>query len=56
MNSYMKALEKQTTDFLNHHASFIRTVLGWGEGDRGLIANGKVSNLFGRYFCELWRE
>ncbi|XP_056004849.1 UDP-glucose:glycoprotein glucosyltransferase 1-like isoform X3 [Ostrea edulis] len=42
MNGYMKALEKQTTDFLNHHASFIRTVLGWGEGDRGLIANGKV--------------
>ncbi|XP_062620063.1 UDP-glucose:glycoprotein glucosyltransferase 1-like [Saccostrea cucullata] len=42
MDAYMKALEKQTTDFLNHHGIFVRTVLGWGESDRGLIANGKV--------------
>lgn len=43
MKSYMAALEKQTTDFLNHHGMFVRNVLGWGEGDRGLVANGKVS-------------
>lgn len=43
MKSYMAALEKQTTDFLNHHGMFVRNVLGWGEGDMGLVANGKVS-------------
>lgn len=42
IKSYMAALEKQTTDFLNHHGLFVRNVLGWGEGDRGLVANGKV--------------
>ncbi|XP_065924355.1 UDP-glucose:glycoprotein glucosyltransferase 1 isoform X1 [Magallana gigas] len=42
MKSYMAALEKETTDFLNHHGMFVRNVLGWGEGDRGLVANGKV--------------
>lgn len=42
IKSYMAALEKQTTDFLNHHGLFVVNVLGWGEGDRGLVANGKV--------------
>ncbi|XP_078310602.1 UDP-glucose:glycoprotein glucosyltransferase 1-like [Crassostrea virginica] len=42
MAAFKKALEKQTTDFLTHHASFIRNALGWDETDRGVVANGKV--------------
>ena len=44
MAAFKKALEKQTTDFLTHHASFIRNALGWDETDRGVVANGKVGH------------
>ena len=42
MKAYMSALEKQTTEFLDKHHTFVATVLGWGKDGRGVIANGKV--------------
>ena len=43
MAEYMKAYSSQTDDYLRVHRAFVYKVLGFSEGQRGILTNGRVS-------------
>ncbi|KAL5004908.1 hypothetical protein ScPMuIL_018364 [Solemya velum] len=46
MEAYVQALKEQTTDFLTVHSTFVRKVLKFPAGRRGIVTNGKVIGPF----------
>lgn len=49
MDSYLAAVEAETGGVLKSLSMFTRRVLGFTVGQRGVVANGKVSH-FSEYF------
>ena len=45
MLEYIKAYSTQNDNYLKVHRSFIEKVLGFTQGQRGILSNGRVSDI-----------
>ena len=46
MKAYKKALSDQSDSYLRAHRAFVDKALGFAEGQRGILTNGRVRHTF----------